>query len=76
MSKSIDEISNALLSGLYGLVSKTTGDVNSSAADDPFVVWCKPGIPFDPEDFHFARYNLTPDKVPRRTKRLLIGPDS
>lgn len=60
MSKSIDEISNALLSGLYGLVSKTTGDVNSSAADDPFVVWCKPGIPFDPEDFHFARYNLTP----------------
>ena len=59
MSKSIDEIATALMGGLYSLVAKTAGDVDAGSADDPFIAWCKPGIPFEPEDFRFARFGLT-----------------
>ena len=59
MAKTIDEIGNALMGGLYSLVSKAAGDVTSDAGDDPFICWCKPGVPFDPEDFRFAKYMLS-----------------
>jgi hypothetical protein len=59
MAKTQDEIANALMSSLYGFVSKAGGDIEGDSSDDPFVAWCKPGIPFEPEDFRFAKFMLT-----------------
>jgi len=54
MPKTPDEIANALMSGLYGLIAKATGDIEGGTEDDSFIAWCKPGIPFEPDDFRFA----------------------
>jgi hypothetical protein len=52
MAKSIDEIATALMNTLYALFGEISGD------NDPFVCWYKPGIPFDAEDFRFAKFML------------------
>jgi hypothetical protein len=58
MAKTMDEISAALMKGLYGFVAKAAGDLDAATVDDPFVCWCKPGIPFEPDDFKFAKFML------------------
>jgi hypothetical protein len=57
MPKTADEIASALMGGLYKFVSLAAGDGEATNAD-PFVAWCKPGIPFEPEDFRFAKFML------------------
>jgi hypothetical protein len=56
MAQSIDEIANALMNYLYKFVSKAAGDIDAASTDDPFVCWCKPGIPFVADDFKFAKF--------------------
>jgi hypothetical protein len=58
MTASIDDLANAVMSALYEMVAKAAGDIEDTDADDPFISWCKPGIPFAPEDFDFAKYML------------------
>jgi hypothetical protein len=58
MAKSEAEIANALMNGLYSFVCKSMGDSDGDPSNDPFVAWCLPGIPFEPEDFRFAQYML------------------
>ena len=58
MSKTPEEIANALMGGLYALIGKAAGDVDASSDDDPFIAWCKPAVPFEPDDFRFARFML------------------
>jgi len=59
MAKTIDEISAALMKGLYGFVAKATGDLDAATMNDPFVCWFKPGRPFEADDFKFAKFMLT-----------------
>src|SRR5215207_2508640 len=59
MPKSMDEIGSALMSGLYTIVKQAAGDVTAGTGDDPFICWCKPGVPFEPEDFRFAKFMLS-----------------
>jgi len=56
MAQSIDEIANAVMNYLYSFVGKAAGDVDAASTDDPFVCWCKPGIPFEPDDFKFSKF--------------------
>ncbi len=58
MTATMDELANAVMGALYRFVAKAAGDIESTDADDPFVSWCKPGIPFAPEDFDFAKSML------------------
>ena len=58
MAKTADEIANALMSALYGFVDASLGGVDDEAERDPFVCWCKPGIPFEPDDFRFSKFML------------------
>ncbi|MEY9524068.1 hypothetical protein ABIF70_005209 [Bradyrhizobium japonicum] len=58
MAKSAEEIANAMMALLYRFVSMASGDLDEDPSDDPFVAWCKPGIPFAPEDFRFAQFIL------------------
>lgn len=58
MAKTAEEIATALMGGLYSLVCHAAGDADGDPTDDPFIAWCLPGIPFDPEDFHFAKFML------------------
>jgi hypothetical protein len=54
----MDELSVALMKGLYGFVAKAGGNLDAATVDDPFVCWCKPGIPFETDDFKFAKFML------------------
>ena len=57
MIKTIGELADAVIQALYATVKRSLGDTtDGDTADDPFVAWCKPGIPFEAEDFRFARY--------------------
>jgi hypothetical protein len=56
MAKSIDEVANAVMSCLYTFVGKAAGNLEADSTDDPFVCWHRPGIPFAPDDFKFAKY--------------------
>jgi hypothetical protein len=58
MAMSIDDIAKAVMNTLYTVVKGTTGDPEKDNKEDPFVCWCKPGIPFDPDDFRFAKYMM------------------
>lgn len=58
MADTIDDIADKVMGALYRFVGKAAGDIDAADADDPFVAWCKPGIPFAPEDFDFARNML------------------
>jgi hypothetical protein len=58
MAKTADEIASALMSGLYTYVDASMGDERDDNAHDPFVAWCKPGIPFEPDDFRFSKFML------------------
>jgi hypothetical protein len=58
MAKTLEEIANALMGALYGVVSQSLGDESGSGGAAPFVAWNKPGVPFEPEDFRFAKNML------------------
>lgn len=58
MAATTDEIATALMGALYGLVKVSLGDSDNDPTNDPFVAWCKPGIPFEPADFQFAKNML------------------
>jgi hypothetical protein len=56
MSHTEEELANAVMSKLYDHVAKVLGDVTDGSQDDPFICWCKPGLPCSPEDFRFAQF--------------------
>jgi hypothetical protein len=58
MAKTTDEVATALMNSLYGFVDASLGDEDDDSAHDPFVCWCKPGIPFEPDDFRFSKFFL------------------
>ncbi len=55
---SIDTLANAVMGAIYSFVGKAAGDLDAGSADDPFISWCQPGIPFEPTDFDFAKHML------------------
>jgi hypothetical protein len=57
MAKSIDEIANAVMGMLYQFIASATAAPGDSG-NQPFISWCKPGVPFLEEDFRFAKYML------------------
>jgi hypothetical protein len=56
MSHTEEELANAVMSKLYQYVGVAAGDVDEGSQDDPFVCWCKPGIPYSAEEFRFAQF--------------------
>lgn len=58
MPKTAEELANSLMGILYSYVQKSTAGPAEGTADDPFVAWFRPGVPFEPEDFRFAKYML------------------
>ena len=57
MAKSIDEIANAVMGMLYQFVGSATAAPGDSGKE-PFISWCKPGVPFLEDDFRFAKFML------------------
>lgn len=57
MVKTAEEVAAALMGGLYKFVSIADGGTDG-VGTDPFIAWCRPGVPFDPEDFRFAKHML------------------
>ncbi len=47
-----DNLLKALLNKLDGIL--TGGDETAAASSDNYIAWCRPGIPFQPEDLQFA----------------------
>jgi hypothetical protein len=52
MSNGADNLMKSLLAKLYQIL--TGGDENAQPSKDSFVVWCAPGLAFQPEDLAFA----------------------
>lgn len=58
MAHTEEEIASTVMSKLYQYVSLAAGNEDEGTQDDPFICWCKPGIPFLAEDFEFAQFRV------------------
>ena len=59
MGKTPEELANAVMNYLYNIVKGTAGGIDDAHPEDPFISWCKPGIPFEKDDFRFSKFFLT-----------------
>lgn len=69
-----ENLMKALLKKLYTELTDADDNFDPRNEEERFITWCLPGIPFDPEDLHFAQglvgHGATPQEQGADTARL------
>ncbi|WP_290810857.1 hypothetical protein [Halovivax sp.] len=56
-----EDLGTALLTKLQGMFTAQPDDIPGGPPEDRFLVWCIPGLPFEPEGFEFAHRGMWED---------------